>query len=429
MPDPLSPTSSGPIPPSPTPWWERSPRTYWQGFTDAVTTAGIDSPALVVDRDALEHNVADLLRRADGVPIRLASKSLRVRSVISDLLCRPGFAGVLAYDVDEARWLATESGITDVLMGYPTVRRSALAGLLADELALSRVTLLVDDVAHLDLIDSVVPAERRPSVRVAIDLDASLRLLGGRLHIGVRRSPVHDLDQALELGRHIVGRDGFDLVGVMSYEAQVAGVGNAVGGKRFTNAAVSLMQRASMVEIRRRRGKVIAALRAIAPLEIVNAGGTGSLEATGRDSSITDIAAGSGIFGGHLFDNYRHFRPAPAMAFGLDVVRTPAPGFATCAGGGWIASGPPAPDRLPRPVWPPELEYVGTEAAGEVQTPLHGPGVDGLRIGDRVWFRHTKSGEICERAREVALITRSGDGSAHVDSVVPTYRGEGKVFL
>ncbi|MGX7695804.1 alanine racemase [Gordonia polyisoprenivorans] len=409
--------------------WERDPHRYWEGFTEALTTAGVDSPALVLDTSALEHNVADLLRRAGGVPIRLASKSLRVRSVITDLVARPGFAGVLAYDLDEARWLATESGITDVLMGYPTVRPSAIGEFLADEMATTRVTLLVDSVAHLDAIDAIAAPGSRPSVRVAIDLDASLRALGGRVHLGVRRSPIHDLDAALALGRSIVDRPGFDLVGVMSYEAQVAGVGDDVPGKRAKNGAVRLMQRASMAEIRRRRGRVVAALRDIAPLEIVNAGGTGSLEATSRDTSVTDIAAGSGVFGGHLFDTYRRFRPAPALAFGLDVVRVPAPGFVTCAGGGWIASGPPAPDRLPRPVWPRELHYVATEAAGEVQTPLHGPGTEDLRIGDRVWFRHTKSGEVCERSSRVARIARTADGTARVDELVPTYRGEGKCFL
>ena len=302
------------------------------------------------------------------MPIRLASKSLRVRSIIDDVVARDGFAGVLAYDVAEAQWLATESNIDDVLLGYPSVRRAALADLLADDVALTRVTLLVDDVAQLDVIDSIVSPEHRSVVRVAIDLDASLRLFGGRVHLGVRRSPVHDADAALTLARAIVARPGFALVGVMSYEAQVAGVADDVDGKPLMNRATRAMQRVSMLELRRRRGAIISSLRELADIEIVNAGGTGSLEETARDSSVTDIAAGSGLFGGHLFDGYRRFQPAPALMFGLDVTRRPAPKIITCAGGGWIASGPPAPDRLPRPVWPAGLSYVGTEAAGEVQT-------------------------------------------------------------
>lgn len=401
----------------------------WAVLDDAVRRARLDAPVLALDLDLLDHNIADLRRRAAGVPIRVASKSLRVRSMIERVLDRPGYAGVLAFDVAEAHWLATESGVSDVLLGYPTAKREALAALFTDELACRRVTLLIDDPAQLDLVDAVVPPAQRPSIRVAIDLDASLRAVGGRVHLGVRRSPVHTVPQATALARIIVGRDGFDLVGVMSYEAQVAGLGNGVAGKFAMNTAVSAVQAVSMTEIRHRRGKVIAALREIADLEFVNAGGTGSLEETAKDSSVTDIAAGSGLFGGHLFDNYRHFQPAPAMAFGLDVLRRPDEDIVTCAGGGWIASGPPGADRLPKPVWPEGLEYIGTESAGEVQTPLVGPAARTLRVGDRVWFRHTKSGEVAERADRVALIQRTADGSADVVDVVPTYRGEGRCFV
>ncbi|GAA3968338.1 alanine racemase [Gordonia caeni] len=405
------------------------PAEYWGGIDDAIARARLDSPVLALDLGALDYNIADLRRRAGGVPIRVASKSVRIRSVIEDVLSRAGYAGVLAYDVAEARWLATESGVGDVLLGYPSVRRNALADLLADDVALERVTLLVDDPAQLDVLDAVAaPGTRRP-VRVAIDLDASLRILGGRVHLGVRRSPVHDLTQVQALAQTIAARDGVDLVGVMSYEAQVAGVGNDVPGKTLKNVAVRAMQAASMTELRRRRGKAIAAVREYADLEFVNAGGTGSLEETAQDGAVTDIAVGSGLLGGHLFDTYRRFQPAPALAFGLDVVRRPGPDHVTCAGGGWIASGPPAPDRLPKPVWPQDLRYVDTEAAGEVQTPLHGAGVANLSVGSRVWFRHTKSGEVCERAERTALIARDSAGRAEVVDVVPTYRGEGKCFL
>ncbi|MBE7159769.1 MAG: alanine racemase [Williamsia herbipolensis] len=386
----------------------------------------LDGPVVALDRAAFESNVADLRRRAGGVPIRVASKSLRVRSVIDDILSRDGFAGVLAYDLDEAIWLATASGITDVLVGYPSARRGSIAALGADEVAAARVTLLVDSVDHLDLIDAAAPPGSRPPLRVAIDLDASLDapVLG---HIGVRRSPVHSLDDAVGLARAIVARPGLRLVGVMSYEAQVAGVGDGVdGGWQTTmrNSMIRGMQRVSMTELRRRRGTVVSALRELADLEFVNAGGTGSLEATAKDTSVTDIAAGSGFFGGHLFDTYSRFRPAPAVGFGLQVVRRPGPGVVTCHGGGWIASGPPAPDRLPLPVWPSGLRYEPREAAGEVQTPLLGDAADHLAIGDRVWFRHTKSGEVSEHADHVVMVE---DGT--VVDTVPTYRGEGKCFL
>jgi D-serine deaminase-like pyridoxal phosphate-dependent protein len=179
-----------------------------------------------------------------------------------------------------------------------------------------------------------------------------------------------------------------------------------------------------MPELVERRARAVAAVREHADLEFVNGGGTGSLEFTAADASVTEIAAGSGLFGGHLFDGYAHFTPAPAAAFALDVVRSPGPEHATILGGGWIASGPPGADRVPRIVWPEGLTMLARESAGEVQTPVTGPAARRLRAGDRVWFRHTKSCELSEHLNEFAVV----DGHEVVDTV-PTYRGEGKAFL
>jgi D-serine deaminase-like pyridoxal phosphate-dependent protein len=403
--------------------WTADPDNYWGGVDRAVREHGApDGPLAVLELTALRHNVADIRARAGGVPIRIASKSIRVRSVIEQILAVDGFAGVLAYDLAEAHWLATAGGVTDVLVGYPSPNPLAIAALAADPVAAARVTLLVDSVEQLGLIGRAI-ANVAGGVRLAIDLDASYKtpLLG---HIGVRRSPVRTVGQAVALAREIDRRHKMTLVGVMSYEAQVAGVGNAVPGKRLHNKIIGDMQRRSMIELIERRSAVVAAIREFADLEFVNAGGTGSIEATALDPSVTDIAAGSGFFGGHLFDNYAQFKPAPAMSFALTVAREPARGIVTCLGGGWIASGPPGPDRLPLPVWPPGLTYLSREAAGEVQTPLQGKAARRMSIGDRVWLRHTKSGELSEHVTTVLVV----DGDTVVGEV-PTYRGEGKCFL
>ena len=112
-----------------------------------------------------------------------------------------------------------------------------------------------------------------------------------------------------------------------------------------------------------------------------------------------------------------------AAFFAVPVTRVPAPGVVTVAGGGWAASGPPGADRLPVPTWPAGLSWLPTEGTGEVQTPLRGPGTAELRVGDRVWFRHAKAGEICEHVD--VLHTLDGDV---LTGAFPTYRGEGKAF-
>jgi len=429
------------------------PATHWPRLTAA--TAPLDPPFGVIDRAALAYNAADLVRRAGGVPIRVASKSIRVRGVLEAVLARPGFAGVLAYTLPEALWLAsprthdraagaatgtaggsdiaagpsaTGSDIAEVVVGYPSTDRAAIARLAADEQLAARVTLMIDDVAHLDLIDAVAPPGGRPRIRVALELDASWTapVLG---HLGVRRSPLHTPEQLAALARAVTQRPGFVLDGIMAYEAQLAGLGDALPGRPLRSALIRGIQRASRSELADRRGRAVAAVRAIAadagtPLRFVNGGGTGSLESTAADTSVTELAAGSGLFGPHLFDTYRAFTPAPAAAFALPVVRRPAPDIVTLLGGGWIASGPPGPDRLPQVVWPEGLRMLSTEAAGEVQTPLRGPAARGLRVGDPVWLRHTKAGELAEHLDAYAVV----DGD-RVTGEVPTYRGEGRVFL
>ena len=109
----------------------------------------------------------------------------------------------------------------------------------------------------------------------------------------------------------------------------------------------------------------------------------------------------------------------------LPIVRRPAPGVVTALGGGYLASGRPAtPIALPQPYLPEGLRLDKQEGAGEVQTPLLGMAARRLRVGDRVYMRHAKAGELCERFDSLYLV----EGDRIVDEV-PTYRGEGKAFL
>jgi D-serine deaminase-like pyridoxal phosphate-dependent protein len=375
------------------------------------------TPLVVVDRDAFDANADDLARRAGGTPIRVASKSLRVPALLERALGHDGFSGVLAYTLREALWLVERGVSDDVVLGYPTVDRGALRRLLADPAARAAVTLMVDDPAHLDVVDAV-RAGADGDVRVAIDVDAGLRL--GRAHVGPKRSPLHDPDEVIAFARHVADRPGFSLVGVMTYEGQVAGVPDHVPNQRAKSLVVRRLKSASMTQLAERRGAIARALRDVVELEFWNGGGSGSVEATAADEAVTEVAAGSGLLVPTLFDHYQSFRPRPAAFYGLPVVRRPTDAIATVAGGGFIASGPTGNDRAPTPWAPPGLHLTGLEGAGEVQTPLTGPGAAGLVIGDWVWFRHAKSGELAEHTNLVHLVA----GDAVVDTV-PSYRGLG----
>jgi D-serine deaminase-like pyridoxal phosphate-dependent protein len=380
-----------------------------------AATRVLQPPFAAVDLSALRANAADLVRRAAGVPIRVATKSVRCRAVLDLVLAEPGFSGLMAYSLAEALWLVGH-GASDVLVAYPTVDRASLRRLVADPLASGAVTVMVDDPGQVDLIEKARAevGAGTPPTRVCLDVDASLRV--GPLHIGVRRSPVHTPAQAESAARHLAERAGVRLVGVMVYDAQIAGL-------QDSSAAIRVMKRLSARELRRRRSAVVQAVSRHAELELVNGGGTGSLDVVSGAPGLTELAAGSGLYGPALFDGYRDFTPRPALAFALPVTRRPAAGIRTLFSGGYVASGAAGADRLPRPFLPRGLQLLPAEGAGEVQTPVSGPGAARLGVGDRVWFRHAKAGEVCERFNELHLVAE--DGTA---TTVPTYRGEGQCF-
>ncbi|WP_406076066.1 amino acid deaminase/aldolase [Streptomyces virginiae] len=386
-------------------------------------TAHLDAPLAIVDLDAFDANADDLVRRAAGKPVRVASKSVRCRALLERVLARPGFAGIMSYTLAESLWLA-RSGFEDVLLAYPSADRAGFGELASDAKLAGAVTVTVDDAAQLDLIDAARDGGAE-EIRVCLELDTSLRLLGGRVRIGARRSPLREPAQLAELARAVAARPGFRVVGLMAYEGHVAGVGDSLAGRPLRSRTIRLMQGAARKELAARRAEVVRAVRAVVPdLEFVNGGGTGSVQQTAAEDAVTEIAAGSGLYMPRLFDNYTSFSGRPAALFAQPVVRRPGVGVVTVLGGGYPASGAAGVDRLPVPYLPQGLRYDPQEGAGEVQTPLLGSPADDLLIGDRVWFRHAKAGELCERFDTLHLI--EGD---RVTESVPTYRGEGRTFL
>jgi D-serine deaminase-like pyridoxal phosphate-dependent protein len=392
----------------------------------------LDPPFAFVDLEAMRANAVAMVAQAGALPIRVASKSVRSLPVLRRILDLDArIRGVLAFTVPEALYLAGQ-GIDDIMVAYPSADRRAIAEvarLAAQEPARAPI-LMVDDHPHVDLIEAAAGAAGDAPVRVCLDLDVGWWPLGGRLaKIGPKRSPVRDPRRARRIAEEIEARPHTRLAALMAYEGHIAGVGDQVPGKPVRSAAIRAMQSASERDIRRRLPQIVAAVRGAldatgGELELVNGGGTGSLARTMAAGVVTELTAGSGFYAPALFDTYRALDLRPAAFFVLPVVRRPSPAIATVLGGGYVASGPAGADRLPEPYLPDGLRFDGQEGAGEVQTPLLGPGAVGLSVGDRVYLRHAKAGELCERFDSLHLI----EGERIVDQV-PTYRGEGRCFL
>jgi len=291
------------------------------------------------------------------------------------------------------------------------------------------VSLAIDSEEAADAMDRA-GAERGVKLRAVICLDMALEKVGGRVHLGVRRSPLRTAEQTLELARKIREKRGVVVHGILGYEAQVAGMGDDSPFESRVNAiAKRWIRSASQSDVKSRRAEIVAALQKDGfELALVNGGGTGSLDSTTPETGVTEVAAGSGLFKPHLFDYYSapYMRELePAAFFALEAVRRPSPEIVTCGGGGYVASGSIGADKAPIPWLPRGLRLLPLEMAGEVQTPLETRGAETpLPLGAPVVFRHAKAGELMERFREVLLLQ-----NARVVDRTPTYRGAGLCFM
>lgn len=373
-------------------------------------TAHLPAPLAVVDLPAFDRNADTLVARAHGKPIRIATKSLRSRPLIERTLARDGFEGLMCYSVREALWWARE-GYTNLMVAYPSVDVPALTELAADPVLRSAVSVMVDDVELVDLIARDVLGHR--GLRIAVDVDASLRL--GPAHLGVRRSPLREIAQVEAVVRR-AQEHGLVVAGLMFYDAQIAGLPDS-------SPAVRQVKARSDRQLRARRVALVDAVRQLADLDFVNGGGTGSLHVTGLDPALTELAAGSGLYAPTLFDGYDGLELEPAAFFACPVVRRPAADVVTVYSGGYIASGPPGWSRVPQPLEEQGLRLIRAEGTGEVQTPLRGTAAARVGLGDRIWFRHAKAGELAERFTHLALVE-----GVEVVGQAATYRGEGQCF-
>lgn len=379
-------------------------------------------PFAFLDLDLLEQNIRQVVARAQGKRVRLASKSLRSTAVIRRILAAdPCFHGVMCYTAQEAAYLASQ-GFDDLLIGYPAWNEQDIAAAARATAAGIHITLMVDSTAHVEQIETVAA---RHGVRLPLCLEVDMAMDLPGLHFGVWRSPVRTPGQARPVIERIMASPHVWLDGLMGYEAQIAGVGDNFPGRRIKNAVVQRLKQRSIPQAAERRAALVELVKSygLAP-RFVNGGGTGSMATTCAEQVVTEITVGSAFYAPALFDNYRDFRYQPAAAFAIEIVRHPRPHIYTCLGGGYIASGSVGPEKQPQPYLPEGAQLVPLEGAGEVQTPIRYKGAVPLKIGDPVFMRHSKAGELCERFTHLLLVS---DGA--IVGEVTTYRGDGQCFI
>jgi D-serine deaminase-like pyridoxal phosphate-dependent protein len=379
-------------------------------------------PFAYVDLDLLEQNIQQVLTRAQGKRIRLASKSLRSVAILQRILAsNTSFQGIMCYTAREALYLASK-GFADLLIGYPTWNEPDIAAIAQATTEGASITLMIDSIEHIERIDAIAQLHA-VQLPVCIEIDMSLNIPG--LHFGVWRSPIHTPAQARPLIERILAARHVRLDGLMGYEAQIAGVVDNAPGQRVKNTLVRLLKQRSRKDVATRRAAFGALIKTYGEtLRFINGGGTGSIITTAQEESVTEITVGSGFYAPMLFDYYQDFHYQAAAGLALEIVRHPQPTIYTCSGGGYIASGATGREKQPQPYLPPGAMLDALEGAGEVQTPVKYKGSVQLQMGDPIFLRHSKAGELCERFTHLLLVSHG----TIVDEVT-TYRGDGQCFI
>src|SRR5579885_3349752 len=384
--------------------------------------SGHAMPFAYLDLDLLEQNSRQIVAGVGSKRIRVASKSVRSVAVLRRLLSAdPRIQGIMCFTAREAAYLAKQ-GFDDLLVGYPCWHDLDIAAVAQATAAGGQITLMIDSVAHVEQAERVAA---RYGVRLPLCLDLDMALSVPGLHFGTWRSPVRTPEQARPIIERIQASRQVWLDGIMGYEAQIAGVGDHYPGSALKNTLVRYLKRRSVREVAERRAAIIELINSYQlSLRFVNGGGTGSIAITRLEPGVTEITVGSGFYSPALFDNYRDFRYLPAAGYAIEIVRRPAPNIYTCLGGGYVASGAAGRDKLPLPYLPAGARLSALEGAGEVQTPIHYDGPEQLGVGEPIFLRHSKAGELCERFTHLLLVSKG----AVVDEVT-TYRGDGQCFI
>lgn len=311
----------------------------------------IETPVLVVDLDALEHNIRTAAARFAGTGARLRPHVKNHKSpAIAHLQLAAGTAGgVCAAKVSEAEAMV-DAGVRQVLVANQVVtpaklRRLAALALRAD------VMVAVDDAEHVRRIADGARA-LGATIGAVIEVNTSMR-----------RAGIRHVEQAAALAHTIAGTPGVRFRGIMSHQT--------IDG--------SPDRETRYLKAREYFGRVLAVKRAIEeagiPVEIVSTGETWSYDAAADTPGVTEVECGTYVFMEVPYTFMREFRIA-ARVLGT-VISTPS---ATIAIGDVPMDAIGAPDGVPTLEGMPG---VHVRAVTLEHTVLESDGPMPLRAGDR----------------------------------------------
>lgn len=381
----------------------------------------IERPFAWIDLNAFDANIRFINHHIKDKNVRIATKSIRSIPLLKYLNEKlVNVSGFMTFTASETCYLL-ENGFDQLLIGYPVFEEQSVIEILHYIKKGYDVCFMVDDIRQAKWLNTLA---KRLDVDVGICIDINLSFDLPLIYFGTKRSAIKSLQDLMDFLDLLKKQTHLHIEGVMGYEAQLAGIGD-LPLQKWKRPVIQQLQNASKKHIAKLRKDVVNfILSEYGDLEFVNGGGSGSVDFTTRSTEVTEITIGSAFFNPSLFDQYSQLDLHPAVGFALRVTRKPEADVVVCHGGGYIASGAIGKDKQPVPYEEQSLDFLPFEGAGEVQTPLKIKNFHTINLGDTIYFRHAKAGELCERFEHLEAV-RNGQ---HVDCF-KTYRGEGKCFL
>jgi len=377
-------------------------------------------PFASINLDALDQNIKFVNEHVQGKGVRIATKSVRSTSFLNYIAERlDNHFGLMTFDLCETLSLLND-GFDDCLIGYPQYDHAAMEGIIQHILGGKTVIFMVDCLEQWRRLDEIGKVNK-VVFEICIDINVSTDFK--LLYFGTKRSSLKNVDDVTALLESTRTFKNTKLTGVMGYEAQIAGISDSPVAT-WQKPLIKQLKKIAQRKVRELRRSVVDLIqKEIGELRFVNGGGSGSIDFTAGETEVTELTIGSAFYYPALFSGYKSLPLEHATTFALRVTRRPTHDTFVCHGGGYIASGAVGVDKNPVPIWPENLFLLKNEGAGEVQTPLRDKS-EQLQIGDTVYFRHAKAGELCERFTE--LHARRG---AVYEGSFKTYRGEGGCYL
>jgi D-serine deaminase-like pyridoxal phosphate-dependent protein len=325
----------------------------------------LNTPALLLDIDALDRNIATMAEHARKAGIQLRPHTKGGKSVaIARRQIAAGAVGICCATLGEAEVMAA-AGINDILLTSPVVTPAMVERLVALNTRSSGLIVIADNPANVDALAAAVTRA-----------DQSLALLV-EFDVGQGRTGTTSIEAAAALASRIKGSGPLRYLGVQAYYGHLQHIDSFTERKA---AAETQMERIrALLHHLRREG---------APAKIVSGGGTGTFDIDPAGHVFTEVQAGS-----YPFMDREYLEIAmtggrgPAFVAALfvqaTVISANRPGFAVVnAGYKSFATEGGMPLVISPKLANPVYKLMGDEHGGIT----YGTEGDSLKVGDTVEF-------------------------------------------